>query len=323
MAAREQARPMRLMELRSLNSAALERVLEEECARWRAMLHWDFTPSAELVSRYVGMQALDGFALLDGDETVGYTYWVAEEHKGLVGDLYVRDAWRSPVNENLLLGAALEQLRRSPWIQRVEAQLLQLGLRGQQVAAAGMRPRIYPRHFMLAQAKQPAGRRPVQLDPELRLEYWGSRWLDQSCELIAEVYRGHVDSEINDQYHTPAGARRFLQNIVHYPGCGHFSPASSLVALDAAGRARGLVLSTMVSQQCGHIAQICISPELQGRGIGYELLRRGMESLRAEGAQEVSLTVTAANRHAIRLYERFGYQVVYQFEALVWERLWQ
>jgi ribosomal protein S18 acetylase RimI-like enzyme len=322
MAAREQVRQLRLQELRSLHGDAMERLLEEERMRWRTLLHWDFTPSAELVSRYVGMQALDGFALLDGDEAVGYTYWVAEAHKGLVGDLYVRDAWRTPGNENLLLAAALGQLRRSPWIRRVEAQLLQLSARGSQVAPAGLRPRVFQRLFMMAPATGTSGHRAVKLEPELRLENWSTRWLDESAELIADVYRGHVDSEINDQYHSVSGARRFLQNIVQYPGCGHFSGACSWVALDDAGRARGLSLSTMVSPEAGHIAQICLSRELQGLGAGYELLRRSMESLERAGAKEVSLTVTSANDHAIRLYERFGFRAIYQFEALVWEGLW-
>ncbi|MGC4051711.1 MAG: GNAT family N-acetyltransferase [Paludibaculum sp.] len=135
---------MRLTELRAVPASSLVRLLAEEKARWLALLHWDFTPSAELVMRYVSMQALDGFVLVDDGEPVGYVYWVMEDHKGLIGDLYVRDAWRSPANENMLMGAALGQLRRYPWIRRVEAQLMQLAMRGSQVAPVGLRPHIFP-----------------------------------------------------------------------------------------------------------------------------------------------------------------------------------
>lgn len=312
----------KLAALRELSTASLEPLLEEEKSRWLELLRWDFSSSAELVLRYAAMQALEGFALVDGGEAVGYVYWVGEEQKGLIGDLYVRQGWRSPANENAMLAAALGELRRNPWIRRVEAQLMHLDARGGQVAPAGLRPRAYPRRFMLAGLDDIHARRPWDADPALRFEPWTPRWLDGSAELIARVYAGHVDSEINDQYHSPRGARRFLQNIVQYPGCGHFAADASCVAVDAAGCVQGLCLASRVGERTGHIAQLCLAPELQGRGAGYELLRRGMAALAAGGAGEVSLTATACNQRAIRLYERFGYRCIYEFEALVWDRLW-
>jgi len=35
--------------------------------------------------------------------------------------------------------------------------------------------------------------------------------------------------------------------------------------------------------------------------------------------KSVSLTVTSANREAVRLYERVGFRTVRQFSAIVWE----
>lgn len=322
MAAREQTRPLRLLELRALPASSLSRLLGEEKARWLSLLHWDFTPSADLVTRYVSMQALDGYVLVDDGEPVGYVYWVMEDHKGLIGDLYVRDAWRSPANENMLMGAALGQLRRYPWIRRVEAQLMQLSMRGSQVAPAGLHPRIYPRHFMLASVAGVDSARPIRVDPGIQLENWSMRWLDASAQLIGSVYAGHVDSAINDQYNSDQGARRFLQNIVQYPGCGYFSNAASWVALNRRGQVVGMSLASKVASQIGHIAQLCLSRELQGGGAGYEMLRRSMLALAADGCREVSLTVTASNERAIRLYERFGFRAIYHFEALVWETFW-
>ncbi len=311
-----------LVPLRQLEAAALVPLLEEEKARWMALLHWDFTASAELVLRYASMQAMDGFALMDGAEVVGYTYWVTEEHKGLVGDIYVRGAWRSPQNENALLAAALGELRRNPWIRRAEAQLMHLAAKGSQVAPAGLRPRTYARHFMLGGTEVALGLRRWDCSSQIRIEPWSMRWLNDAAELIAEVYAGHIDSEINDQYHTAHGARRFLQNIVQFPGCGQFAPECSWVAVNGMGQMRGLCLSSMVRRQTGHIAQICLAQELHGLGTGYELLRRGIVALAGIGAEEVSLTATASNQHAIRLYDRFGFRAVYEFEAMVWDRLW-
>lgn len=322
MTSREQCIAPRLVSLRELASSELELLLEEEKSRWLSLLHWDFAPSANLLLRYSALQALEGFALVDALRPLGYVYWVSEEQKGLIGDLFLRGPWRTAANENALLGAAIGELRRNPWIRRVEAQLLHLGARASEVAPAGLRPRAYARHFMLAPLDRIHALRAFDTASDLRFEPWTMRRLDDSAELIARVYSGHVDSEINDQYHSARGARRFLQNIVEYPGCGHFAADASFIAVDAAGQAQGLVLATRVAPRTGHIAQLCLAHAHQGRGAGYELLRRSMAALAHSGCEDASLTATAANHHAIRLYERFGFRTTYEFEALVWDRLW-
>ena len=60
------------------------------------------------------------------------------------------------------------------------------------------------------------------------IEKWSDHYQDAAAQLIAAAYTGHVDSRINDQYRSAAGARRFLYNIVQYPGCGAFYRPASL-----------------------------------------------------------------------------------------------
>ncbi len=305
-------------ELSTLPPGSLAGLLREETDRWRNLLDWDFSFSAELVGRYAACRALEGFALVDEDRVVGYSYWVVDERKGLIGDLYVRDAWRSPLNELTLLEATLRQLRRQPWLGRVEAQLLQLGLRGP-LAGLHPQPARFPRHFMHAPIGSAGGWRPIMFGCDLSIEPWHMRYAGEAAELIARVYEGHIDSQINDQYRSAAGAMRFLQNIVQYPGCGQFSPESSLLAFDRNGHACGLLLATMVASTSGHVAQLCVERERQGSGLGYELLRRGLLHFAARGAVSASLTVTVANRPAVRLYERFGFRAIHDFDAYVWD----
>lgn len=307
-----------LVELATLSARELRPLLEEEKARWLALLHWDFSPLAELILRHAGTGTLEGFALLEGSVLAGYAYYVAEGGKGVIGDLFVRDAWRSPGNENRLLGAVMERLSRMPWVRRVEAQLMHLSARGSQVAAAGLEPAAYPRQFMLAPLEG-AEAAPVRAAAGLNFERWSAWWAEEAARLIGEAYRGHVDSAINDQYRSAEGARRFLENIMRYPGCGYFAPDSSWVALDAEGRLIGVCLATRIGPGAGHIAQICVAPGWQGRGAGEELLRRSLVSLGESGLQEASLTVTSANTRAIRLYEKYGFRAIHHFDALVWE----
>jgi ribosomal protein S18 acetylase RimI-like enzyme len=136
---------------------------------------------------------------------------------------------------------------------------------------------------------------------------------------VTAAYRGHIDSEINDQYRAPAGARRFLANIIQYPGCGTFFAPASYAATDPPnGALCGMSLASLVASDVGHITQLCVAPSHRGTGLGYELLRRSLLALAAHGCRSVSLTVTASNAAAVRLYERMGFTQRREFAACVW-----
>src|SRR5687767_5575021 len=98
----------RIVELRHVRPDDLDAILDEEARVWNNLLHWDFAPSADLVRRFVGMQALSGCALWVGDRPAGYAYFVCEDRKGLIGDLYVLEEFRTAENEARLLSAVLE-----------------------------------------------------------------------------------------------------------------------------------------------------------------------------------------------------------------------
>ena len=118
------------------------------------------------------------------------------------------------------------------------------------------------------------------------IEKWSDQYHEAASQLISAAYAGHVDSRINDQYRSPAGARRFLYNIMQYPGCGAFYRPASFAAFEAAtGRLCGISLASLVASATGHITQICVSPAVRGTGIGHALLRQSLETLRANGVR--------------------------------------
>ena len=310
----------RLLDLRQVRASDLHALLEEETTTWERMLDWDFRPSASLVRRFVDMQALTGHVLTVQGCVVGYAYFVCEDRKGLIGDLYVMERFASLENEAMLLQAILDDLVKTPFVRRVESQLMMLRNWPRMQMPYASHVRLFKRQYMelgLGDAvARPAGRRstPVVVDN------WTERRQDEAATLIAEAYRGHVDSEINDQYRSPAGARRFLLNIVQYPGCGSFFQPASFVALDpSTQRLSGLSLSSLVHADVGHITQICVSNAAKGHGVGYELMRHSLESLEKHACRKASLTVTSTNVDAIRLYEQLGFRRVRDFAALVWE----
>ncbi|HUJ23922.1 MAG TPA: GNAT family N-acetyltransferase [Bryobacteraceae bacterium] len=309
-----------LVDLRQLSSRHLENLLEEETLEWQESLDWDFRKSGDLVRRFVDLRALSGCALMDRGEAVGYSYFVLEEHKGLIGDLYVRREFRIVESENRLLGAVLEALVTGSQVHRVESQLMMIVQDpGRQVPGAEFL-NTYARNFMLLDSSSapPLADKPAR--HRVHLEKWSEHHQENAAQLIAAAYVGHIDSRINDQYRSVAGARRFLFNIVQYPGCGSFFRPASYVAFDLdRGWLCGLSLTSIVGPDAGHITQICVAPQVRGTGVAYELLRRSLMTLREHGATKVSLTVTAANEDAVRLYERMGFRTLRKFLAYVWE----
>ena len=311
--------PPEIADLRRLSARDLEPLLEEETTAWRDEIEWDFDKSADLVRRFVDLRALNGSALIEGGEATGYVYYVLEENKALIGDLYVRRNIRTVERENLLLESALEPIMGNSFIRRIESQLMMLGLApGREASYAGYLS-VYERNFMrldLGRAALAEGnvRRPMYL------EKWSEHYQDAAAQLIAAAYLGHIDSRINDQYRSTAGARRFLYNITQYPGCGAFYRPASYVALEAmSGRLYGISLASLVAPECGHITQICVTPAVRGTGIGHALLRQSLIALREADCRSASLTVTAANEDAVALYERVGFRTVRRFPAYVWE----
>ncbi|HSR08106.1 MAG TPA: GNAT family N-acetyltransferase [Bryobacteraceae bacterium] len=318
MAAWQESPEPLVVDLRKVSAADLAPLLDEETGVWQRALDWDFEPSAELVRRFVDMQALSGFALLEGGRVSGYCYYIREEKKGLIGDLYVRERDRTAEREHKLIEATLEALWRSGGVHRVESQLLLLDSPLARKVPFAQWFRAFPRRFLEASAGQ-AVALPDHATPGVSIAPWTEARQDDSARLVAAAYRGHVDSDINDQYRSPSGARRFLNNIVQYPGCGTFFGPASYAATDAKGALCGMSLASLVSDTTGHITQICVSPAQRGKGVGYALLRRSMLALAAHGCRTVGLTVTSTNTGAIRLYEQMGFTDRREFAAYIWD----
>ena len=254
MAAASEAQFPQVVDLRAVSVEGISPVLEREIGDWSEQLDWDFRSSADLVQRFVGIQALNGYALRAGGKLVGYTYYLCEERKGLIGNLYVLPEHHTTENENRLLAAVLKNLMATPNVHRVESQLLMIrpGPRGALPGSEFLS--IKSRYFMAIPAERAVRLKPGHAESTMLFVPWGDYHEEAAAGLIAESYAGHVDATINDQYRSVAGARRFLSNIVHYPGCGTFYQPASYLALDLTrGRMQGMSLTSLLAEGVGHI----------------------------------------------------------------------
>ena len=309
---------MPIVDLRQMNSRQLEPLLEEEARHWREELHWDYRGSLELIKKFVDARSLAGSVAVEDDQAAGYGFYVLEEHKGLVGGLFVSPRFPQLALSQKLLAQMLSTLRAIPRIERIEAQLMPFGCAlDQALIEQGFR--LYTRQFMLLPLDQTqlGG---TELSAGLRLERWHDRYFEPCARLIQLAYANHVDGEINDQYRSEAGALKFLKNIVILPGCGQFQAEASF-ALRPVGSDRlvGVVLTSAVSHGVGHTTQICVMPGYQGQGLGRQLMEASIQALRARGFTALSLTVTSVNATAVRLYEHLGFRTIKTFAAGVWQ----
>ena len=341
---------MEILDLRHFTSADLRPLLEDEIRVWANLLCWDYSGSAEMILRYMDAKFLPGYAAVSRGKVFGYSFFVYENNKGVIGDLFVRDGedgssrgphrqetgrlekdrmemGREQVERRLLLHV-IETLQQSPGIHRIEAQLLahEAGAAAQPFLDQG-----FSRHARLfmtfpladvqaSEKKVVPGVLPDVVVPHIAVRRWTEMDYQPSAQVITAAYRNHVDSEINDQYRTLSGSLRFLNNIVRFPGCGTFDPESSFVAMEkGTGALAGVILCSRVRHDVGHVTQICVLPEYRSHGLGKALLAATLQNLKQRKFSTLSLTVTEDNVRAVELYRHLGFETRRVFDAFVWE----
>jgi ribosomal protein S18 acetylase RimI-like enzyme len=310
-----------ILDLRHFTSADLRPLLDDEIRVWAELLCWDYSGSAEMILRYMDAKFLPGYAAVSRGKVFGYSFFVYESSKGVIGDLFVRSGDNGSNREEVerrLLTHVIETLQQSPGIHRIEAQLLahEAGAASQPFLSQG-----FSRHARLFMALPLAAKMDAKvIAADIELRRWTEQDYQPSAAVITSAYRNHVDSEINDQYRTLSGSLRFLNNIIRFPGCGTFDAESSFVAVNKRNLSLvGVILCSRVRYDTGHVTQICVLPEHRGLGLGKALLAATVRNLTQRKFSALSLTVTEANSPAVDLYARLGFEKKRVFDAFVWE----
>lgn len=310
---------MKIVDLRQTSTRQIEPLLEEEMRHWRDELHWDYRSALELIKRFLDAHALAGFVAFENGTPAGYSFYVLEEQKGLIGGLFVSPRFPQEAIGRLLVEQMLFNLRAIPQLTRIEAQLMPFsGPVNAPLLEQGFR--LYVRQFMLLELNKMSESR-AGASGGLRLTRWNDRYFEPCAKLIYLAYANHVDGEINDQYRSRNGALKFLKNIILLPGCGQFAPSASFVLHEpGSDDLAAAVLTSEVAPGVGHTTQICVLPGYQGHGLGRMLMQTSAEALRSMKFGELTLTVTSDNQSAVKLYEKLGFRTIRSFTAGVWPR---
>jgi ribosomal protein S18 acetylase RimI-like enzyme len=229
-------------------------------------------------------------------------------------------AMSSPAVVSDLVGTLLTPLESDPAISRIESQFINFDTPWLAETFDSRGYSSYSRIF-LRRTLGPADWTVVNDRgcPHLEFERWSTLDLTEASVLMQKAHSDSVDAAMNELYRTRDGCRKMLDNIIHQQGCGRLIPTASFVARDRCGALAGLVVSTEISPHHAHLAQVAVSPDVQGQGLGRAFLRRSLAALAEQEYRTVSLMVSGANERACSLYRSMAFADVLEFPVFCWD----
>jgi len=297
----------------------LRGLLDEEAAHWDAELFWDFGAVRAAVAGGIERGTLGGRVMGDGTRVFAYSYYLGDGSRVILGSIFCARDQRGQGLEEALVDAVIGDARKERGSGRIECQTLfctdqAVGARFAE-ASFTSRPRLYM--LLDLRARQPHPVPPLPAGFQLRPI--GRDDLHAAAEI---VYRSHVstlDAALNLTYATPSACRGFVDTLVLRAGCGRFDSEASRILIGPRGPA-GVLIASRLSRTNGHVCQISVVPEAQGHGLGLILLAHALQGLDRQGLATATLSVTADNAPARRLYELFGFRTHREFAAHAWVR---
>ena len=307
---------MRMRPLGEVSTRELRPLLEEESDHWAGELLWDYRDVSHAVATGVERRALTGFVLQDGLRAAAYCYSMVDAGRAIVGSVFAAGGFRGQGFEEQLVGAVIEGAQRHPTNDRVECQTLfsTAPAADERFARAGFQSRA--RHYLVRPLEEPVASTPAAT---VRLRALRRDDLTTASQIIHRSHVGSLDAALNLTYATPAFCRSFVETLVLRAGCGRFDPEASFLA-EVGGEPKGVLLASHLSRTNGHICQVSVSPDAQGRGIGRALMESTLLSFRSQGLKTASLSVTLDNARAYALYGQLGFRLRKEFAAHAWVR---
>ncbi|HSW40520.1 MAG TPA: N-acetyltransferase [Acidobacteriota bacterium] len=310
---------LKYLPISHLDSAALKPLMDEEEREWLSELGWDYSPIRRILDSFIQQKLLPGYVAVDEEnKAAGYTYFLVNQAKGIIGTLYAPSQRYAQEMVEELISLTIACLKDSPKIKRIEAQIMPFNDLNLTAAFTQRGFACYRRYYMETDLNVSRLKSPppfpgtiLPLNPE---------YLPHAAKMTFLSYRNQTDAEICEDYRSITGCEKYLRSLVENPGCGVFMPESSFMALDENGAILGYVISCRISGEAGMIPQIAIHPSYQGHGLGNSLMEHALRSFGNAHFQSVSLTVTKKNRRAFDWYQRLGFRIRKEFGAYVWQR---
>lgn len=311
-----------IVSLGEANLAGLEALFDEQCDEWLALLNWDYTGPSRMIRQVARQRELPGFVAANGDQIIGFAYYIIEAGRCSIGDIYVSKSWRGTGVDLRMLAAILDEVGRQPHVSRIESQCVGIENDGANSMFASLGFERFDRYYMMTNLSQSTGSTlPAESNSEasgellnVTIRDWEEDDFALATRVIHRSYRGGPDSRINSQYRTEEGCAELLAILTDHIWCGDFLPYISRVAVRLATRnIVGVLIASRIAPRAGHIGQISVHPAYQGQGLGRRMLNGALEEFNRYGFSSVSLAVTATNESALHLYESCGFRRIHTF----------
>jgi len=304
-----------LMPLSHADRRQISSLMEEEEQAWMSDLGWEYGPIRKILTSYLEQNLLPGYAAASSGVLVGYTYFLVQREKGIIGTVFSRGTEREIPRQ--VLAAAARALKETPSVRRIEAQIL--ARHSSHITEAFVENGFehHPRSYLELDLTDVHATEPAADGAVVR---WQPQKLSAAAAVILEGYRNQADARICHDYGSAAGCEGYLRSLIENPGCGDFMPDASFVGLDRSGNPAGLILTSRISRGRAMIPQIAVRPGHQNRGLGRSLMGAAIAALQNLGFRSLNLTVTASNRRAFDWYGRLGFEMRREFGAYVWMR---
>jgi ribosomal protein S18 acetylase RimI-like enzyme len=302
------------------DSRALRPLIEEESQAWAADLDWDYADVARALLAGLENGSLRGFGFEDSGKVVAYGYYLLDGRRAVLGSLFAAATHRGRGYEASLVDALVADARgNSPGGargRRIECQTLFTSDQAVDERFRLLGFASHDRHYLRASLAGAA--RPAAAIAGARSLTLGD--IPQAAAVIHRSHQGTVDAEMNTTYKTENHCRSFLETLILRSGCGEFDAEASLFVEGAPGTgALAVLLASRLSRDNGHICQVSVVPQAQGKGLGRALVTHALEVFRARGLGQATLSATVANARAYALYRELGFAPRRVFKAHAWQ----
>ena len=316
--------------LSEVSIGELETLFDEQCEEWLQFLRWDYSGPSRLIRETARNGELSGVGALVDGRLIGFSFYVMEEDRCSIGDIYVSTRWRGAGADKAMADAVLDRVDSNPRIKRVESQCVSVGNELASLPFVERKFRRFERHYMIRTLTSEMRASPETFSElrisgpsprDITIRAWHDDDFGKAARVVHRSYRGEHDSKINSQYRTEEGCAELLAILTDHIWCGTFMPGASRVAIDrVTGSHVGVLIASRLAPGAGHIGQISVIPAYQGRGIGRRMIEAASAELSRDGFDAVSLAVTGANQGALHLYESCGFETIHQFPVFYRER---
>jgi ribosomal protein S18 acetylase RimI-like enzyme len=95
----------------------------------------------------------------------------------------------------------------------------------------------------------------------------------------------------------------YARQLITGTGCGRLAPDACVAVPGGPNRLLAVAIVTIIAEGTAHLAQIAVDPQLQGKGVGSQLLEAGCALAGRAGAERITLLVGGKNARARAMYE--------------------